>query len=80
MSLLERIRGERTAIAAVARIHQRLDKLGHPIPVRLWNGAEFGPEDRGYRLLLNHPWSLRAMLTPPTDLNVGECYVTGVFD
>ncbi|MDX1658984.1 MAG: cyclopropane-fatty-acyl-phospholipid synthase family protein, partial [Nitriliruptorales bacterium] len=35
---------------------------------------------RGYRLVLEHPWSLRAMLVPPTDLNVGECYVTGVFD
>lgn len=78
------VTGSRTdpspAVAAVARIRRRVADAGHEIPLRLWDGTELGPTDRGYRVVLEHPWSLRAMLVPPTDLNVGEAYVTGVFD
>jgi cyclopropane-fatty-acyl-phospholipid synthase len=67
------------AASAVARLRQRLAEAGHDLPLRLWDGRELGG-DRGYRLVLRHPWSLRAVLVPPTDLQAGETYVAGGVD
>jgi cyclopropane-fatty-acyl-phospholipid synthase len=50
------------------------------MPIRRWDGLELGPDDAGWRLVLEHPWSLRALLVPPTDRNAGEAYVFGQVD
>jgi cyclopropane-fatty-acyl-phospholipid synthase len=67
------------AASAVVRLRERLAEAGHDLPLRLWDGREVGA-DRGYRLVLCHPWSLRAVLVPPTDLQAGETYVAGGVD
>jgi cyclopropane-fatty-acyl-phospholipid synthase len=64
----------------VTRLHDRLTADGSHIPIRLWDGTELGPADRGYRLVLRHPWSLRALLIPGTDRAAGEAYLADVFD
>lgn len=68
------------AEAAVRRVHALLEQRGGAIAVRLWNGTELGPPDASFRLVLHHPWSLRQMLLPPTDLAVGEAYIFGAID
>ncbi len=65
---------------AIVRLRQRLAAAGHDLPLRLWTGRELGSESRGYRLVLAHPWSLRALLHPPTDLQAGETYLAGGVD
>ena len=67
-------------LAHVARIHHRLARAGHDLPVRAWDGTELGPTDSSFRLLLRRPSSLRAMLVPPTDLQVGEAFLDDTFD
>ncbi|WP_052665215.1 SAM-dependent methyltransferase [Nitriliruptor alkaliphilus] len=67
------------AASAVARTRARLAAAGHDLPLRLWDGRELGV-DREYRLVLCHPWSLRAALVPPSDLQAGEIYVGGGVD
>lgn len=62
------------------RLHRWFAAEGHSLPLRLWDGTVLGPDDRGYRLVLRHPWSLRAILIPGTDLAVGEAYVADHFD
>ena len=64
----------------VARIHARLARSGHDLPVRLWDGTTLGPPDRGYRLLLKQPSALRGVLVPPTDLQVGEALLADLVD
>ncbi len=66
--------------AVVERVHATLESHGVSIPVRLWNGRELGPDDAGYRVVLNEPWSLRRMLLPPNDLSAGEAYIFGAVD
>lgn len=61
-------------------LHRRLAARGTAIPVRLWDGTDLGPDDRGYRLVLRHPWSLRALLVPGTDRAAGEAYLRDAFD
>jgi cyclopropane-fatty-acyl-phospholipid synthase len=69
------------AAAAVRRVHQQLhDLAGVALPVRLWDGTELGPDDAGFRVVLHHPWSVRALLLPPSDLAAGEAYVHGDID
>ena len=68
------------AAEAVASLRRRLAAAGHDLPLRLWDGRELGPSTRGYRLVLHHPWSLRAMVVPPTDLQAGETYLAGAID
>lgn len=66
------------------RLHGRLVDAGLSVPVRLWDGTNLGPDDAGWRLVLNHPWSLSAMV--PTErqrdvsLAVGEAFLADVFD
>ena len=55
-----------------------LTAAGIDIPVRLWDGTELGSGE--FRLVLEHPWSLRSVLVPPTDLNAGEAYAHGDID
>lgn len=64
----------------VASVHDRVGEDGDGLPVRLWDGMQLGPRDATYRIVLHHPWSLRAMLWPATDLTVGEAYLDEVFD
>jgi cyclopropane-fatty-acyl-phospholipid synthase len=62
----------------VVQVHTRLERAGLAIPVRLWDGTELG---RGaFRLVLEHPWSLRRLLVPPSDRNAGEAYALGEVD
>jgi cyclopropane-fatty-acyl-phospholipid synthase len=67
-------------VPAVVRLHRRLSERGHRLPLRLWTGRELGDGGRGYRLVLAAPWSLRALLVPPTDLQAGETYLAGGVD
>ncbi len=88
MSILDirRTRGRRRPggpdpdVSRVLDVHGRLARRGSDIPLRLWDGSEVGPSDRGYRLVLNHPWSLRAMLVPGTDRAAGEAFLRDAFD
>ena len=58
--------------------------LGPPkdwsIAFRLWDGASAGPADAVTTLVLVHPWSLRSLLWPPTEVNAGEAYIFGDID
>ncbi len=65
---------ERT-LAFVRAFHRH---AGVTFPVRLWDGTEVGAGD--FRLVLNRPWSLRALLVPATDLNAGEAYLRDDID
>lgn len=64
----------------IVRVHARLVRAGHDLPVVLWDGTMLGPPDRGYRLLLKSPGALRGVLVPPTDLQVGEAFVADLVD
>ncbi len=66
--------------ADIARLRARLAAAGCDLPLRLWDARVLGPADRGYRLVLAQPWSLRALLVPPTDLQAGETYISGGVD
>jgi cyclopropane-fatty-acyl-phospholipid synthase len=70
------------AAEVVDRLHAWLAERGHPLPVRRWDGVELGPAgaEAGWRLVLEHPWSLRSLLVPPTDRRAGEAYVFGDVD
>lgn len=77
----ERTRLADPVSARVARIHAAVtEATGVSLPLRLWDGTEFGPTEAGYRLVLREPWSLRALLWPPSDLAAGEAYVDGDID
>ena len=52
------------AAADVVRLRARLAAPGCDLPLRLRDGRTLGPADRGYRLVLTQPWSLRALLAP----------------
>lgn len=65
----------------VVGLHRELTRRsGVQLPVTLWDGTRLGPADRGFRLVLCHPWSLRAVLWPPVDRTPGEAYVEGDID
>lgn len=66
------------ARARTLAVHELLERAGLDMPVRLWDGTELG--DGPFRLVLEHPWSLRSLLVPPTDLNAGEAYAHGDID
>lgn len=57
----------------------------HPrnFEIKLWDGTTFEAdpgENVRFRLILTHPGSLKNMLWPPTELNMGEAYIYGDFD
>ncbi|MFP4635692.1 MAG: class I SAM-dependent methyltransferase [Nitriliruptoraceae bacterium] len=68
------------AAEVVIGLQQRFAASGMELPIRLWDGRALGPSDAGFRLVLHHPWSLRALLVPPTDLQAGETYLAGAVD
>lgn len=74
------IRSPRSAERVVDELHAELAERGVDLPMRRWDGSGLGPEDAGWRLILEHPGSLRSLLLPPTDLNAGEAYVFGDVD
>ncbi|MDR3577401.1 MAG: cyclopropane-fatty-acyl-phospholipid synthase [Anaerolineaceae bacterium] len=50
--------------------------------IRLWDGSELAantsrPE---FTLVINHPWSLRRMFSPPIELSMGESFIYGDID
>lgn len=57
----------------VEAVRDLLCRDGVDVPVRLWDGTDLG--EGPFRVVLRHPWSLRAILVPPSDLNVGEAYL-----
>jgi cyclopropane-fatty-acyl-phospholipid synthase len=65
------------ALTASRAITEELTRVaGGPAPrVRAWNGAEWGPVDAKFTLVLQHPGALRALLLPPSDLTAGEAYI-----
>ncbi|MFO7776717.1 MAG: cyclopropane-fatty-acyl-phospholipid synthase family protein [Nitriliruptoraceae bacterium] len=56
------------------RVHALLARHAVALPVRLWDGTQLGPDDAGFQLVLQHPWSVRSLL-PLDDLSAGEAYV-----
>ena len=74
------IRSPRGAERVVDDLRGAFREHGIDVPVRRWDGVELGPDDVGWRLVLEHPGSLRSLLLPPTDLNAGEAYVFGDVD
>lgn len=69
------------ALDVTLAVHREIELVsGHRLPLRLWDGRETGPTDSPYRIVLNHPWSLRSLVLPPSDLNAGEAYVDGDVD
>jgi cyclopropane-fatty-acyl-phospholipid synthase len=72
---------DRTAVEVTASIHAALERAtGTSLPLRLWDGTTLGRDDGGFRIVLRHPWSLRAMLLPPSDLSAGEAYLDDDID
>lgn len=69
-----------TAARTVGRVHDRLARRGHDLPLRLWDGRELGPADAGFRLALTEPWSLRTVASARDDLRAGEAYLAGAID
>lgn len=70
----------RAARRLIVRTQRRFAGAGHPVPLRLWDGTEVGAGTGPFRLVLHHPWSLRAIVMPGTDLAAGEAFVSGAFD
>ena len=68
------------AVDAVARLHRRFEVFGQQLPVTLWDGTQLGPTDASYRLKLQTPWALRAMVSPPSSAAVGEAYLRDDID
>ena len=66
----------REHVVALRRVVSNRDGVG--LPLRLWDGSEEGAGP--FQLVLKHPWSLRAMLVPMTDLNAGEAYLRDDID
>jgi cyclopropane-fatty-acyl-phospholipid synthase len=62
------------SVGVVTEIQQQLTRRGLEVALALWDGTALGPDDAGYRLRLNHPWSLRSLL-PLTSRAVGESYL-----
>ena len=85
MGVLERLLGPLRSGDDPSTVVRRLHGVvaadsGVPFPVRLWDGTVLGPDDAPFRLVLRHPWSLRAMLVPPTDRAAGEAYLRDHID
>ncbi|CAN5358119.1 class I SAM-dependent methyltransferase [soil metagenome] len=73
--------GDRSAVELTASIHAALERAtGTSLPLRLWDDTTLGRDGDGFRIVLRHPWSLRAMLLPPSDLAAGEAYLDDDID
>jgi cyclopropane-fatty-acyl-phospholipid synthase len=69
------------AAQVARRLHDELRRgTGVALPVRLWDGTDLGDQGAGFRLVLEHPWSPRALLRTPFDLAAGEAYAEGAID
>lgn len=78
MVAARRTRPTGAAAARAAEAHRRLaDATGRPLPLRLWDGSELGPDDAPYRLELRRPPALRTLVQVPPDRAVGEAYARG---
>ena len=73
--------GRDPAASTTRAVHALVERAaGEALPVRLWNGEQLGAADASFRVVLHHPWSLRALLVPPSDMAAGEAYVRGAID
>jgi cyclopropane-fatty-acyl-phospholipid synthase len=79
-TLIRPLRSQDEPAAIVRRVHDVLARHGVSVPTRLWTGEELGPSPAPYRLILHHPWSLRALLVPFSDRVAGEAYIRDVID
>ena len=52
----------------------------HNFQVRLWDGTTLGSQQPVFTLVLNHPGALSRILDAPTELSLGEAYVSGDVD
>jgi cyclopropane-fatty-acyl-phospholipid synthase len=69
--------------ATLALLRDLLGTTRRDFGVRLWDGRRLEPssgEDERCTLVLTHPGALRALLWPPTQLNMAEAYVRGDVD
>ena len=49
--------------------------------IRLWDGMSWGTSDEPrFTLVVNNPEVLRTLFISPTELSLGEAYITGAFD
>jgi cyclopropane-fatty-acyl-phospholipid synthase len=65
----------------MATILQQFFPSPRNFAVQLWDQAEIPADsDPKFTLVLNHPGTLRHMLTPPIELSLGECYIFGDLD
>src|SRR5680860_1558741 len=79
--ILDRVRSAPPTRDAVVSLHRDLKRsTGIGLPLRLWDGTELGQGELGFRMVLQHPWSARALLRPPFDLSAGEAYAEGAID
>jgi cyclopropane-fatty-acyl-phospholipid synthase len=75
------VRQQRAADDTLALIQEVLgppDSWG--IAVRLWDGTRLGPSAPRTTVVLVHPWSLRSLLWPLTEINAGDAYIFGDVD
>jgi len=56
------------------------EHFGGSIGVRLWDGTRVSSPDARAELIFPAPYSLRAALSPPVDLNPGRAFVEGRLD
>jgi cyclopropane-fatty-acyl-phospholipid synthase len=49
--------------------------------IRLWDGVSWGPSEKPkFTLVINNPDVLRTLFISPTELSLGEAYISGAFD
>ena len=83
--MFEKRTREKEALRYTGEFLEWLFKDYHPrdFKIKLWDGtvieAEPGEKVK-FRLVMTHPGSLKNMLWPPTELNMGEAYIYGDFD
>lgn len=57
------------------------DYTGKPFQVRLWNGATWSTAgDPKFTLVVNNSEAARRLFVDPTELGIGEAYISGDFD
>jgi cyclopropane-fatty-acyl-phospholipid synthase len=64
--------------ATLSLLHDLFGEAERDFAVRLWDGRTFPPSPGAsarFTLVLRHPGSLRALLWPPTQLNMAEAFV-----
>ena len=83
-STIKNARSHESTKARDATVAVLTELLGPPetwhVAARLWDGTCLGPSASRATVVLPHPWSLRSLLWPPTEINAGEAYIFGDVD